>query len=189
MQLKCAYKNGRANISSCNCIWSVKLKAKMIVFSCDLTLLLVILQVLISNICTMNEMQFDRVELVNSTYYENHFNVTKFRIAKFNRTTYTLNLEMETFTDVDDTHEVDVSFYYNRLNNNQYSKSPMRVPRSTYCSAMGKFRPIIMAAASRNNTNLFNSDESSCPLKKASDSFNSENVRIKINWISFSFFF
>lgn len=124
----------------------------------------------ISNFGTIltDEVQFDRTELLNSTYYEGIYNVTLFRIAKFNRTTYVLNVEFENFVDIDQNYEVEVKFYFNRLNNNQYNLSPIRVPRSSFCAVAQKFHSMIITSATKNSTNLYNPDGSACPLKKVS---------------------
>lgn len=90
-----------------------------------------------------------------------------FRIAKYTRTTYAFNMEVETFVDLDHNFEAEVKFYYNRLNNNQYNLTPMRVPRGSYCGIMEKFRPMIMAVAKNNETNVYNPGGSACPRKKS----------------------
>lgn len=66
----------------------------------------------------MFEFQFDQIVLINSTNRAELYNFSSIRIAKFNRTTYVLNTMVEWFVDVDDSFEMDVTFYYNRLNNN-----------------------------------------------------------------------
>lgn len=118
------------------------------------------------SIISTDEVVFDRIELMNSTFLEGLYNVLLFRIAKYNRTTYVLNIEVENLVDIDYNHEMEVKFYFNRLNNNQYNLSPIRVARNSYCKTMQKFRPVIMAMASENITNIYNADGSSCPIKK-----------------------
>lgn len=106
---------------------------------------------LVFNQVSTVEFQFDQVKVINSTYREGLYNISLFRIAKFNRTTYVLKLEIEYFVDVDDDFETDVSFYYNRLNNNQYTKSLMRVPKDTFCSVFEKNYDTVLADAVKNN--------------------------------------
>lgn len=139
----------------------------MVLYTCLLAICLLISKV---GTISTNEAQFDRTELLNSTYYEGIYNVSMFRIAKFNRTTYVLNVEFENFIDIDENYELEVKFYFNRLNNNQYNLSPMRIPRSSYCATMQKFQSIIMSEETKNTTNLYNPDGTACPLQKVSKS-------------------
>lgn len=122
-----------------------------------------------------NEVQFDRIESLNSSYIEGVYNLTLLRISKFNRTAYVLNGEIETFVDVDENVELESSFYYNRFNNNQYNKSPIRLTRISITKAIEKFYDIIITDSLRSKTNL--------PLQKV----NGELVPIKKVRINFIF--
>lgn len=124
------------------------------------------------NSVVMHEMNFDRIELVNSTYLEGVYNFSLFRINKFNRTTHAINLEFELYVDIDEQFEIAVSFYYNRLNNNQYSKSVMRVPRSSLCGCVEKYNSILVTDEMKNHTNLLllKPNGKWCPVKSVSNS-------------------
>lgn len=66
------------------------------------------------------DIQFDRVEMMNTSYLENRYNISVLRVAKFNRTAYPFNFEGEFFNDIHLDHYLEMKFYYNHLNNNQY---------------------------------------------------------------------
>lgn len=100
----------------------------MVLLSCIFTIGVLLLQ---SRVILASEMIYDHVQLLNTSYSDQHFNFTVFRIAKFNRTTYASNGELIVDVDFDGNFSVDLSFHYNRFNNNQYNKSPMRVVRES----------------------------------------------------------
>lgn len=100
------------------------------------------------------EVYFDRIELLNATYVPGLYNVSVFRVGKFNRTTYVFNADVETFIPVDDDFDVEVIFYYNRFNNNQYSRTPIRVPRTNLCKTVESFYTMMTTAEIRTSTNI-----------------------------------
>lgn len=114
------------------------------------------------------EVYFDRIELMNSSYIEGLYNVSEYRIAKFNRTTYVFNANMEIFYDTDRNHTVGVEFFYNRFNNNQYSKTPFRVTRAPICDFVEKYYNLLSSDEIANITNFIKhiSGKNFCPLKK-----------------------
>lgn len=73
------------------------------------------------------EIYYDRIELLNSSYLPDFYNVSLLRISKFNRTTYVMNLNVDFLQDFGEDIEMQTDFYYNRFNNNQYSKSPLGI--------------------------------------------------------------
>lgn len=101
-----------------------------------------------------NEFVFDRIELLNSTYFEGLYNVSEFRITKYNRTLYVLNAKVEFLNDVAKDHTMEVSFYYNRLNNNQYIKSMVNVPKDELCNIVDKHYKILFGSNAQEYTNL-----------------------------------
>lgn len=116
----------------------------------------------------MDEMLYDRVELLNATYQEGLYNISEFRVTKFNRTSFVIKANFEFLVDFDDKIEVEVSFHYNRLNNNQYTKSLARVPRDKLCTVAKKFQATVFTAANKEKTNFPTDGEAYCPLKKVS---------------------
>lgn len=80
------------------------------------------------------EMISDRVELLNSSY-----NVTEFRISKFNHTTHVFNTKFELFIDIDFDFSSEFLTFYNRYNNNQFRRSLLLVRKSPLCDSMQKF--------------------------------------------------
>lgn len=58
---------------------------------------------------TSYEFIFDRVELLNSSYLEGYYNISLYRVNKYNRTTFVLNCELELFCDWDDTLFVEIN--------------------------------------------------------------------------------
>lgn len=116
----------------------------------------------------MAEMYFDRIELLNESYVEGLYKVNEMRITKFNRTTYVLNGEAEFYYVTNDSVKVEMSFHYNRFNNNQYAKSLMRVPKDSLCKIVEKYYPIISMQRMNNVTNfpIIEPGEKYCPLPK-----------------------
>lgn len=113
-----------------------------------------------------SQLVFDRVELINSSYVKNVYNISDFKINKFNRTTYVLNVDVEFLIDLDENIDIEVIFNYNRMKNNQYNRSPIRVPRDTICNVMGRFYDFLAAEVNKDNTNLPGPGSKFCPLKK-----------------------
>lgn len=130
--------------------------------------ILAILFGFIWNSVLMDDIYFDRVELLNSTYVDGLYNVSVLRIAKFNRTVYVMNFEFEIFVDFDQHHELEVSFHYNRLNNNQYTKSLLRVPRSSFCGLFVKYYSVVVTNEMKSHTNFpsIQPNRKWCPVKK-----------------------
>lgn len=112
------------------------------------------------------EMVYDHLEMMNETYYEGFYNISECRVAKFNRTMYTYNVEFEIFRDLDETMDVEMNFYYNRLNNNQYSRSTMRIRKDGLCNIMNRFYQYLITPSNQNHTNLPGPGTKFCPLKK-----------------------
>lgn len=127
------------------------------------------------------DISFDRIEILNETYLEGMYNVSLFRITKLNHTVYVFNAEMESFVDMDQFHSVEINFYYNRLNNNQYNRTPMRVKKELLCKIFEKYHDVIIMEATKNSTNVYsNSSGKSCPMK-AVNIFNLFRMQFKID--------
>lgn len=142
----------------------------MVLFS---SYLAIVALILIENVFggPVNEFQFDRIEYLNSTSTEGHFEIFTLRVAKFNHTTHVLNAKFEMKMNVTkETYEMEVEFYYNRLNNNQYTKSLIRVPRDSLCNNMDKYYQIAFSDEMRmkNHTNFpeVKPGQSYCPFQK-----------------------
>lgn len=123
---------------------------------------------LICSILLYNELLYDRVEMLNSSYVEGRYNFSEYRISKFNRTTYVANANAEFYRDIED-QEMEVVFHYNRLNNNQYTKSLINIKRNTICNIMDKYYKFLIDESS--DTNFPASGTKLCPLKKVCDIF------------------
>lgn len=121
------------------------------------------------------DIQFERIEMFNETYLDGIYNISVLRVSKFNRTVHVFNAEFEFFVDVHQYHEMELSFYFNRLNNNQYNKIPIRVPRGLLCKQFEKFHDVLKSESSEANTNFYDSNGKSCPLKKVGDFNNNFN--------------
>lgn len=119
----------------------------------------------VSNAGNINEFVFDRVEALNGTYLEGIYNISEMRIGKFNRTTYVLTFEIEVFVEMNqkDT-EVEVTFYYNRMNNNQYNKSPINIKRVSLCTLFDRFGSIIFPKAMETHSNFPGLKGNPCPI-------------------------
>lgn len=136
----------------------------MVVLTSIFTILLLILQ--FENIST-TKIELDRVEFVNSTYLEGYYNLTKFYISKFNRTSYVYTGEIITYFDVDNKIDVEASFHHNRLNNNQYNKMPFRLSKRSFCKTIDQYYAIIESTMKDvSNFPLREPGANYCPIKK-----------------------
>lgn len=122
-----------------------------------------------TSLITSNEIQMDRMVFLNSTYVEGYYNITLFRIAKHNHTSYSINFEGETFKDIDHEFDFEGQFYYNRLSNNQYTRSIIRIAKQNLCDRMGFYYPMFIESL-KNYSNLpqYKQPTKLCPLKKVS---------------------
>lgn len=121
----------------------------------------------------MVEIVYDRIELLNNPYLEGIYNFSEIRITKFNRTAYVFNSNFEFFMDLNDDFEFEIQFHYNRLNNNQYTKSLVNVKRSTVCKAAEKHKDMVHSESNKDKSNFLHKDVDFCPLKKVDINFNS----------------
>lgn len=123
------------------------------------------------------ELIFDRVE-IDKPYIEGFYNVSLARITKFNRTTYVMNAEAETFMDIDEKVEYEVTFAYNRLNNNQYNISPFKIRRDKLCDLSEKYKNYLIDDQIKEKTNIPipKPNEKVCPIKKVNKTFPSNNL-------------
>lgn len=116
-------------------------------------------------------LKLDQAILVNSSYVPGYLNTTTFRVAKLNRTTFVVNEEYESFFDWDETVFIEIEAYVSRLNNNQYTKSPLRIPKMNLCQFLsGPYQKYIMEDLKGVSNLPQTAAECSCPLKKVSHS-------------------
>lgn len=88
--------------------------------------------------------QFDEVELLNSSYLESFYNFSKLSVTKFNRSTFVLNLEAELLTDLNEDFLMDVAIYLKRKPGSSWSKNLYFYPNYYFCDAMKKYRHYTM---------------------------------------------
>lgn len=122
---------------------------------------------LFPNSALSDEIQVERIELLNGSYVEGFYNISLFEAIKYNRTTYVLNLELELFVDEgqdQDQDKLEASFFYNRMNNNQYSRTPMRIPKSPICGVFRGASEIMTKDSIEKYTNF--PVLNGCPIKK-----------------------
>lgn len=112
-----------------------------------------------------NELYFDRVETLNDTSAKGFYNYTNLRIAKYNRTTYVFNVNVEFYTELGADITIEVQFYYNTMNNNQYTKHMMHIPPMPACSLVQKFGSLFLRT-SPNITNFVQKEDGEfmCPI-------------------------
>lgn len=140
----------------------------LLVFSGTLTLCLFFINY---GAVTPMELIYDTMELLNASFIEGYLNYSAFRISKFNRTTYVLNATIDFFRDLDENFELEANFFYNRLNNNQYNKSPIRAQRQNICDFMKIYYHLLVTEKNKDNTNFPPPGSKFCPLKKVLVSF------------------
>lgn len=91
------------------------------------------------------------------------------------------------FVTLDDSYDMEVNFYFNRLNNNQYEKSFISIKRDSIYN-MDKHRNILFTKKNENSTNWITPGKSFCPLEKVLFEFKFQNW-FDIMWVSFIVFF
>lgn len=114
------------------------------------------------------EIQLDRFEILNSTHKEGFYNFSELLITRINRTTYVLNFQTTIYKDIDANCEFEISFHHNRLNNNQYKKTPFSIPRQLCCQPLEMYyKTAIMPSVKRfSNFPQLKAGEPVCPIRK-----------------------
>lgn len=141
-------------ISSANMVLKSILPILLLIFHCE-------------NVLT-TKIQIDRVEILNSTYKEGFYNYSEVQVTRINRTAYVYNVQLTLYKDIDEDWEVEVAFYHNRLNNNQYYKTPFSIPRQSCCQLLEQHYKTIIQPVLKGVSNFpqFKTDEHVCPIKK-----------------------
>lgn len=113
------------------------------------------------------EIQFDLVDL-NPASVNRFYNASLFRIAKFNHTAYAFNAAGELFVDIDNHFDIEINFYHNLMNNNQYRKTSIRVPKSSLCDISDQYYPSYAMKRLKDLSNLpqYEQPDKFCPFKK-----------------------
>lgn len=109
---------------------------------------------------------FDQVFVISSS--QDHANISEFRVKKYNRTTYVIDWEFESYIELDETIFVQGEIFVSRMNNNQYTKTPFRIPKMNFCEFLkGPYANHLMQNL-KNVSNLpqFERNEPRCPLKR-----------------------
>lgn len=114
----------------------------------------------------MDELIYDRIELLSPPYNKDYYNISEFRVTKLNRTAFVIKANIEFLVDLDETFNIEVIFSYNRMNNNQYTRSWLSIKKDTICNAAKKFQHMLITDTNKEKTNLPDNIEGYCPLKK-----------------------
>lgn len=77
---------------------------------------------------------------------------------------------------MNDDYEIEITFHYNRLSNNQFTLMPYSIPRASICYYLNIYYKKYMMESVKNNSNLpqYKEGEEACPFKKVSFHFNFE---------------
>lgn len=133
-----------------------------------LCILMVAFFILNCSLVEPTDLIYDRVELLNSSYLEGFYNITEYRISKFNHTSHVLNGKFEFFIDIDSDFYIEASINYNRLNNNQYTKTIFHVKKTPLCDYMQKLYGLFSSDLGPENGNFPRREhgEKVCPFPK-----------------------
>lgn len=108
------------------------------------------------------------VELVTPRFVKGHYNVSSYRITRFNRTTYVVESVFELMVDLTNEYNFEGSLYYSRSKNNQYTKMPFHFPKISMCEYLEKYlkNDLLQDKSSRPDKPDYKLVDSVCPLKK-----------------------
>lgn len=119
-------------------------------------------------VVSTNEIVPERVEILNSNYVEGRYNFSRYRITRFNRTTYIFETEFLLMVDIDKNYDFEMIYHFNRLSNNQYSKTPFQLPKMKLCDFLEHYykRYMMKEITTISNFPQIKSNESVCPFQK-----------------------
>lgn len=121
-----------------------------------------------------NDMEFDRIQ-IKPMYLQGIYNTSVLRVAKSNRTAYAVDARFELYTDIDQNFQAQVDLYHKRANNNQYTKSSLRLPRGPLCNVLDNYYPQygMKQMKGRSNFPQYEPPTKFCPMKKVNSPENS----------------
>lgn len=110
----------------------------------------------------------EQAELVTPSFVKDHYNVSSYRITRFNRTTYVIETLFEIMVDVTNEYNFESSLHYSRVKNSQYTKIPLHIPKIPMCEYLEKYLKdnLMKDKLSRPNNPEYKIAESLCPLEK-----------------------
>lgn len=157
----CAYKRSESNISVDSSHIKINMESKFI-------LLTFFLLTYNGAIISPMEVILERAEIENSTYVEGRYNFSRCRITRFNRTKYVFETEFELMVDLNSDYSFELSYHYNRLSNNQYTRMPFQLPQMSVCLLFELYYKPYMMENVKNISNFpqYESNEPACPFKK-----------------------
>lgn len=112
--------------------------------------------------------QFDQIEWMNNSYLEEYHNISKFRVGKYNRTTFGILFEGEMFNDDVENTFIEGNIYYSKLNNNQWNLALGHLKKMTVCNFIEKYYKELMMEDLKNISNFpqYAPDDISCKFPK-----------------------
>lgn len=112
-----------------------------------------------------------QMQLLNSSYLPNYYNLTKLTIEKYNESVSNFNFEGEVFIDLDESVYLRVDMYHSKPNSTEFDQWSFHLPNMTICTYNSLYYKHFMMEDLKNNSNFpqFGPDDSTCS-KKVSDS-------------------
>lgn len=102
----------------------------------------------------VNEMELDRIEIVNLTHSQGVYNFTQLKNYRLNQRTHALESDVDILVDLDENWEIEAHFYYSRFNNNHYTETSIHIQRALLCNVLEKYKQFITFDTTKNITNF-----------------------------------
>lgn len=115
--------------------------------------------------------QIEAAKLLNSSYLEGYYNVSRLSVSKFNRSIIVVNFEIEFLTDFNEDYVFDIAFYTKRRAGMNWSKNLYYWPKLPLCYLLKELDLFTMEGYNNTNFPRYDKDVKQCVLPNVNRSF------------------